>query len=309
MPVREFSFINTEGSSVHVYCWSPEGTAAVKAVVQIIHGMSEHAGRYDWFAHALNDRGCIVYAHDQRGHGKTAGKGKKLGHLEPEKDWDGLVNDTHRLGRILREENPGLPVYLFAHSMGSFVGRHYISRYGAETDGILLSGTGLRPSLLLGFGRMLTKMGILFSGSEKQNRLVDFLSFGAYNNRYSDRRTKFDWLSRDPEEVDTYIGDPLCGVLCTTGFFYSLFSGIREIQKPENVECIPKELPVFIAGGGMDPVGSFGKDLIRLAEMYRSCGMQHIQCKIYPGARHELIHEINREEFVNDIQAWLDDQL
>ncbi|MFZ5967216.1 MAG: alpha/beta hydrolase [Bacillota bacterium] len=302
--------IKGEGDiDIYIHKWIPDQETEIKGAVQIIHGMTEHAGRYKGFAERLAKEGYIVYGDDHRGHGKTVGCPEKVGHLSPDGDWDHMIDDVHRLTVKIKEENPKMPVFLFAHSMGSFIGRNYLSLFGDEIQGAVLCGTGLRNNILLNVGLVLAKLEMRMKGCHVPSKFLDRLSFGNYNDKMMPRRSLYDWLSRDEDEVEKYIHDPYCGAVCTSGFFYNLFYGIREIQKKENIHGIPKQLPIFLIAGDMDPVGNYGKDIHRLADVYKEAGIRDVTYKLYKDARHELLNEINREEVIRDVINWYHDKL
>lgn len=300
-----FTFKSEDGLEVFVYKWEPKDVK-VKGIVQISHGMAETAQRYERFAKVLTHNGYVVYANDHRGHGKTAGSIEKLGYLGDDNGFERLVNDIHRLSLIIKEENPHIPLFLFGHSMGSFAAQRYIMLYGNEIDGVILSGSNGKQGIILDIGIMVAKIEIKKHGAKSQSPKLNNLIFGKYNTYFKPNNTEFDWLSSNSAEVDKYINDPYCGTVFTAGFFYDFLNGLKEIEDKNNLNMIPKDLPIYIFSGDKDPVGKFGKGVINLFNRYKNLGVKDIKYKLYKDGRHEMLNETNGEEVMNDIIKWLD---
>jgi alpha-beta hydrolase superfamily lysophospholipase len=309
MKSKTFIFKTKNDVDIFVYKWLPENESGVKAVVQLSHGMAEHGKRYERFAEALTDSGYAVYINDHRGHGKTAGSVEALGYFADESGWDLVVDDMHRLTGVIKENHPGLPVFLLGHSMGSFLSRNYIYLYGNELKGVILSGTAADPGLLGSIGIRLAKHECRKKGKKAKSPLLDRLSFGSFNKAFKPARTDFDWLSRDNEEVDKYIHDPYCGEMFTAGFYLDLLKGIQTINLKSNTDLVPKDLPIFLFAGDMDPVGKNSKGVKQVFKVYQKAGIQDVTCKFYKEGRHEMLNEINREEVFGDIIKWLDNHI
>jgi alpha-beta hydrolase superfamily lysophospholipase len=302
MKTETFTFKDETGLDVFVYKWVPSGT--IKAVVQIAHGMAETAARYEGLAEQLTANGYLVYAHDHRGHGKTAGDVKKIGILGDD-SFHFMVQNMRQLQGIINEQNPGLPVFLLGHSMGSFLLQRYLCLYGHHIQGAVLSGSNGHGGLLLEFGRLLARWEVFWRGRDTRSNLINKLSFGDYNKPFKPNRTSFDWLSRDEAEVDKYIANPYCGGVFSGGFFYDFFEGLKLIQAKKEIQKIPKDLPIFILSGDKDPVGKFGKGVMKLVQAYKRMGQMNVHHKLYPGGRHEMLNETNRKEVMQDIITWL----
>jgi len=292
-------------SRLYVNHWMPEGPA--KAVVMLSHGMAEHSGRYARLAEALGSAGYGVYAPDQRGHGRTADEGT-LG-LYAEKDgWNKVVGDLASLNQHIGQQQPGLPIILLGHSMGSYIAQAYLLHHSASLHGAILSGSNFQPVALYRAARLIARAERLRQGVRGRSALIEFLSFGSFNKAFKPNRTAFDWLSRDPNEVDKYINDPLCGFRCTNQLWIDLLGGLQQISKASNLAQIDPGLPILVMGGECDPV-SEGKRLKSLAHALREAGSQHLQLNIYPQARHEVFNETNRDEVTADVLRWLDQAL
>ena len=243
----------------------------------------------------------------QRGHGRTADEGT-LG-LYAEKDgWNKVVGDLASLNQHIGQQQPGLPIILLGHSMGSYIAQAYLLHHSASLDGAILSGSNFQPVALYRAARLIARIERARQGLRGRSALIEFLSFGSFNKAFKPNRTAFDWLSRDPDEVDKYINDPLCGFRCTNQLWIDLLGGLQQISKASNLAQIDPGLPILVMGGECDPV-SEGKRLTGLANALREAGCQQVQLTIYPQARHEVFNETNREEVTADVLTWLDQAL
>jgi alpha-beta hydrolase superfamily lysophospholipase len=295
------SFRASDGVELAAYRWRPAGTP--RALLFIAHGMAEHAARYDAFASFLAQHGIVVEAHDHRGHGKTARTQDELGFFAERDGWRRVVDDVReRLARA-RENNPGLKIILFGHSMGSFVSQQILYESPGLIDAAILSGSNGRPLRIASVGRLVARLERLRLGRHGRSKLLTDLSFGPFNKRFAPNRTEFDWLSRDTAQVDAYVADPLCGFLCTTQFWVDLLDALPPLAKEKNRDRVPEALPVLIFSGDEDPVGV---NLSELVKGYRGNGMTHVAVKLYAGGRHEMLNETNRNEVQDDVLVWLD---
>ena len=307
MDCKEFYFKGKEDLDIHVYKWTSK-IVNPKAVVQIAHGMSETAIRYEEFAKKLTENGYIVYINDHRGHGLTAKTIDNVGYLADKDGFRCLVEDMNTLTNIIKEENPDLPIYLFGHSMGSFASQRYIMEYGNQLDGLILSGSNGKHGEILKVGEFLSNYICKKHGRRHRSKTLDNLIFGGNNKKFKSSKTDFDWLSRDDKEVQKYIDDSFCGVLFTCGFFYDFIKGLQEIENPQNLKKVPLDLPIYIMSGDRDPIGKDGKGVLRLRDRYVNLGVKNVSCKLYEGGRHEMLNEINKEEVMKDIISWLNER-
>ena len=296
----------SDGTALQTHRWLPEGPP--KAVVQIAHGMAEHSARYARLAEALTASGYAVYASDHRGHGATASK-EDHGYFADHDGWATVVADLRAVTDLAREENPGLPVFLIGHSMGSFLTRAYVIDDSRELAGVVLSGTAGDPGLLGKVGALVAHTEARLRGRRHVSTLLDKLTFGQYNAAFKPNRTDFDWLSRDEAEVDLYVADDLCGNTFTSGFFADLLGGLSAINDRRQVARVRRDLPILVVAGGDDPVGDGGKGPLAVAAQYESVGVADVTCTIFPGARHEIFNETNRDEVTADVVAWLNAHL
>lgn len=285
--------------------WLPEGKP--KAIVLLAHGMAEHSGRYARLGNALCDAGFGLYAHDQRGHGKTAERGT-LGHYADNDGWCAVVSDVASLNQHIGQAQPGVPIFLLGHSMGSYIAQAYLLHHSASLHGAILSASNFQPVALYRSASLIARFERWRQGPKGRSTLIEWLSFGAFNKAFKPNRTAYDWLSRDPVEVDAYINDPLCGFRCTNQLWIDLLGGLQQISKASNLTQIDPALPLLVMGGACDPV-SEGKRLKTLANTLRNAGNQHVQLNIYPQARHELFNETHRDQVTADVIHWLNQAL
>nr|WP_300003374.1 alpha/beta hydrolase [Tissierella sp.] len=305
--VQNFNFKTQSGTSINSYKWTP--TIAPKAIVQISHGMNEHISRYSEFAEFLAAKGYIVYGNDHLGHGDSLLEGQGLGYISDRDGFVDMVEEMKILTNLVKEEHPDLKLFIFSHSMGSFLAQRYIQLYGDEIEGVILSGTNGEPPAVLNMGIFLSSIIMKLKGRSYKSKLIDSLSFGSYNKKIQPNRTEFDWLSRDEKQVDKYIEDPLCGNLFPVSFFHDLYIGMKEIHKKENLELIPKNLSIYIFAGTGDPVGNYGKGILGLNNIYKRLGIEDVEYKLYEDGRHEMLNELNKLEVMTDVLNWLETRI
>jgi alpha-beta hydrolase superfamily lysophospholipase len=285
MSHEKLSFLSsTDGLRIVYYRWpAPE---RARAVVQIAHGLGEHALRYAHVAAFLNDAGFHVYANDHRGHGQTAESPNSYGDFG-ECGWNAVVADAVEFTRIIKRRDQGFPIILLGHSMGSFVAQQYILDYGAEIAGCVLSGSAA-PDLI---AHLVEEVGA--SGLE------------ALNTAFEPARTPFDWLSRDQAAVDAYVSDPACGFNMSERARESAKNAWERAGDPTSLISIRKDLPIYILAGDADPVNQTLEALKPVAARYRQAGIADVTESYYPAGRHEMFNEINREQVMRDLLSWL----
>lgn len=305
MVVRDQFIINTtDGKQIQVYKWK-KNDVPVKGIVQIAHGMVEHAQRYEDFSRFLASNGFLVYANDHRGHGRSIKDEKKRGFFAKRNGFQKVVEDFEQITSKIRKNYPNTPLFLFGHSMGSFIVRRYVQLYNHNIAGIVLSGTGGDPKTIGKIGLLIAKIERRLKGHYKKSPFMDRLIFGNYNKQFSPARTKFDFLTRDEKVVDRYIADPNCGFICTTSFYVDLLTGIQTIHQQKEYEKTPKSLPIFLLSGDKDPVGNNGEGVQSVYEQYIQSGSKHVSIKLYKEGRHEMLNEFNKKEVYHDIIQWL----
>ncbi len=301
---EEFTFDSRDGQSkIHALRWVPEGK--VICILQIVHGMAEYIERYEEMAQYFAGKGILVTGDDHLGHGKSVAKGGTYGYFCSQDPATVVVRDVHRLKKMTQEDYPGIPYVILGHSMGSFITRNYLFRYGTGIQGAIICGTGSQPALLVKFSRGLAALQGLIFGQKHVAKMIDKLAFGNYNKMVTDQRTAFDWLCRDEKAVDAYIKDPLCGFTFTVNGFKTLFTLIDRLNKAENLQNMPKDLPVFFIAGDKDPVGNYGEGVKQAYESFEKAGMERLALKLYPEDRHEILNELDKYQVYDDLYPWI----
>lgn len=296
---------NADGFSLFVYQWQPPSIAVARGVVQVLHGASEHAQRYAEMAQALNAAGYFVYAHDQRGHGQTAGDLTQAG-IAGVDGWLGLLKDARQVTALIRQQHPGLPLFLFGHSMGALLAQRYIQQWGDALQGVILSGPG---GPIGDLDQVIAWAEQAAQADATAPSALASQMFAALNTPFAPGKTGFEWLSRDEAEVQNYVDDPWCGFPFCNRLAADLFAGMRSTWQPAAMATIPKQLPLFAIAGGNDPVGEHTTGVQALLDHYTKLGMRDLSYKFYPEARHELLHELNRAEVHRDLVEWLNGHL
>jgi alpha-beta hydrolase superfamily lysophospholipase len=307
MQSSSFTLETSDGVPVHVYRWLPDEGLGLRGVVQLVHGMQEHAARYEHVAQAFTEAGYGVYANDLRGHGRTAASEDDLMYFADDRGWARVLDDLYRLNRRIREDHADLPTFLLGHSMGSFLTQQFLFTFPGAIDAAILSGTNGDPGLLAEVGAVLARIERRRIGKRGRSKLLNQIAFGAYNKAFEPIRTEFDWLSSDPAQVEAYVADPWCGALPTTQFWVDLLSGLRVIADPTHLQRIPKDLPILLFSGEEDPVGVQTRGVQKLLDAYVAAGLTRVTHRFYPG-RHELFNEVNKDEVIADTIAWLDER-
>jgi alpha-beta hydrolase superfamily lysophospholipase len=285
-----------------MYGWAPASDPL--CIVHIAHGMAEYALRYQAIVEYFLKENIAVYAHDQRGHGQAVISPAQQG-LVKDNWFNEQVEDLQMILQHLRQLHPNKKIILLGHSMGSFISQRFFQLYGSQIDGLILSATNGKKDPLLGFGIAVTWLQKTLLGNNYRSTLIYQLSFAAFNKKFRPNRTPNDWLSRDEKEVDKYVADKQCGLVCSAGFFYDFFRGIKDALEIHHIKKIPKLTPVYVFSGDKDPVGLDGKGFLQLIENWKAAGALHISYDLYKDGRHEMLNEINREEVINNCLQWI----
>lgn len=299
--MKEFNFTGFNDYPINLAVWD-QVEGEIKGVVQILHGMVEHIKRYDEFARFLNAHGYVVLGDDHRGHGVTA-QGS-LGVVPDGDCFADTVEDAILIGKYARETYKA-PLLVFGHSYGSFLTQRYIQKCG-EMKAVVLCGSACMDIPDVKAGLCVAKMQAALFGEKKKANLIRKMSFGPYNNAFKEEKKENAWLTRDAVRREAYNADPMCNYTMSIGFYTSFFSALSKLYSPEALSGISKDLPVFIISGDRDPVGGMGKLINRLFEVYKDNGLSHVEVKLYPEARHELLNELCREEVMDDVLAFYD---
>ncbi len=319
----EGSFLSSDGQHYCHYfilpCEEPQG------IVQISHGMCEYIERYLDFAGFLSEHGFVVCANDHLGHGHSVYSPDELGYFSPMDGWQNAVRDLHKMTRIVKEQYPGLPLTLLGHSMGSFFARAYAVKFPNECEKYIFMGTadgfetnaediGEKAGLAVKGGRLgsaaitlMLSQGEIISklrGDTYRSELLDKIGFGRNNERITAPRTKYDWLSRDESVVDKFASDELCNFIFTVNGFINLASALWYVSNDKWYDSLDTSKPIMILSGDCDPVGNYGKGTARVARRLRDGGCA-VSYKLYDGARHELLNELNKNEVYEDILEFI----
>jgi len=292
--------LNLKDENIHIRLWDPEGSPV--GVVQIIHGMGEHGGRYGEIARRMTREGYLVVATDHRGHGQSVETVDELGEIDF--PFDIFIEDEIELTEILKSRYPEIPLFILGHSMGSFIAQGHMKRSNSEVEGYILSGSCRTPYLKTAMGSTLGRI-IEVAGKNKKSKLMDKLLFAGYNNAIKERVTSFDWLTRDIDVVARYIEDPYCGFVYTAGFYASFLAYLSKLFHKHDFDTLNRDIPILIISGERDPVGLYGRGVGKLYHFYKKLGYTNLQMRLYSGGRHEVINEINRVEVHEDIFKFL----
>ncbi len=301
---NHFYYQSKDGKTrIHAIEWAPE--TEVKAVLQISHGMVEYIDRYDEFAHFLSQRGYYVVGQDHLGHGESVHNDSCHGYFHETHGNEYVIGDIHKLRKITSKKYPDVPYFMLGHSMGSFLTRQYITIYGDGLSGVIIMGTGNQPLPLIRLGKILCRIIAGLKGWTYRSSFINNMAFGSYNKRFQPARTKMDWLSKNEDNIDSYLKDPWCTFLFTVNAYYHMFRGIEQLSLRKNFDRIPRNLPVFFVAGKDDPVGNFGKGVTTVWRKYKKSGFKDVSLKLYENGRHEILNETDRHIVFRDIYLWL----
>ena len=282
--------------------WAPAGQP--RLILQIIHGMAEHMERYDHLARYLAKRGILTLSCDLPGHGRSAPDEKHLGYAAETDGYQKVLEDLHAIKNQVSERMPDVPVVLLGHSMGSFLARLYSSVYGKELAGVIYSGTaGDNP--ILPVARFLAARSVRRNGAFHRDGFIDKLMHQGYLRKIPNPVSEFDWLSRDPDIVKAYEDDAFCGFVFTAAGYRDLFDLLMAISGRQWAEKVPHNLPIRLISGEDDPVGGYGSGVKQVLAILKKAGHQDVQMILYPGGRHEILNETNREDVYADIANYL----
>lgn len=293
-----------ERTQINGRIWIPDGE--IKGILQIVHGMLEYIDRYGEFAEYLCENGYCVVGHDQLGHGSSVESEAEYGYFSKGNGNECLIGDIHTLRKMMEKRYPDVPYFMLGHSMGSFLIRQYMSLHGSGLKGVIVSGTGVKPEIVLAGGKCLCSIQAAFKGWHYRSTLLAKAAFAGTGKRIHPQRTANDWLTKDEAIVDAYNADPLCTFLFTVNGFYEMFRSIQFIQKKANLNRIPKELPIFLIAGAEDPIGDYGKGVERVYQQMQEANIADVTIKLYKDDRHEVLNETDREQVFEDLLTWLE---
>lgn len=308
MRTTSFDWTADDGKRIFVHEWLPDTDAPPRAVVHIVHGMSEHAERYAHVAEVLTSSGFVVVGHDQRGHGKTASE-DELGFLGVPDGWGRALADIRGLLAHTRAKYTGVRQAILGHSMGSFMTQRIMADEGPNLSAAVLSATNGPPNALARAGVFMARAERMRLGDRGKSRLLQGLSFDGFNRAFRPNRTAYDWLSRDEAEVDKYIADPHCGFPASASLWVQLLEALPGLLAPDVVARIPKNLPIYVLAGAEDPVHDKTRNLKGLLDIYAKTGLSDVTYRAWPGGRHEVFNETNRTQVIAELAEWLEKKL
>ena len=307
--IREkyFTFQSAEGlTDISAKYWIKEG-GEPKAVLQIVHGMVEYKERYHAFACYMAERDFVVVAHDHLGHGDSVISEEKWGYMTPEQPARVLIEDMQTLRQIAETDYPGLPYFMLGHSMGSFMLRMYLAKYGKGLAGAIIMGTGNNPRAAGLFGVTLCDLLAKVRGWDYRSSFVQSMTYDSSYKKYdvTGKKPQDSWLTKDQDIVRKYYQDPKCTYVFTLTGYKALFEAVAFDASSKNAAKLPKNLPLLLVSGAEDPVGQLGKGVKEAAEIYKKAGCWDVSVRLYPGDRHEILNELDRLQVYADLERWM----
>ncbi len=300
--MREFT-IDSRDMKTKLACYAWEPRSEAKAILVMAHGMTEHLMRYEEMAEYFVSEGVIFAGLDHLGHGRSAPTPDDLGFFCEQDPATVVVRDLHRLKKTIQAENPGLPIYLMGHSMGSFIARNYIERYGTGIQGVILEGGNDTPRYLAFTGRLITDFLSLFHGWRYRSELCRRITLGPCQKAFPEGPSA--WVVKRSEVLERYNDDPYGGFNFTLNGYHTLAELALRAGNKKLIANIPKELPMLIISGADDLVGEMGKGVQRMYDLYKACGMKNVKLDIRPGDRHEVHNEEDRYQVFEEIKDFI----
>ena len=298
-----------DGFEIELYVYEPRSEVRTRGVIQLVHGSCEHAKRYDAFIHYLVELGYVVYANDHRGHGESVTHPEDYGYFGEMNGWFDMVDDLKTINDLIHAQHPDLPIVMLGHSMGSFLARHYAIDYGETINGLILTGTAHQPTYQLELGKFAARLIKKIKGPRYRSPLIYQLSYGAFNRNIKGAKTSSDWICYDEAVVREFCEDSKCGFVFTTAGFEDLFTGLLYMTNPDHIKRMPHDLPVLILSGEDDPVGGYGKMVLKSYEAMKEAGVRDIEYTLYPKMRHEILNEKEKDTVYCKITTWLDEAI
>ncbi len=303
---REFTFpAKGDGHPLYGCVWTADGFIKYKGIIQIAHGMEEHILRYEQFAAFLAKQGFVVCGNDHTGHGRSMEHWEDRGFFgEEEGSWQYMIEDMKYVMDFMKKKFANLPYFLIGHSMGSFLAREFCTYWGNELTGSIFMGTS-GGSPFLDIAILLSKEGVKLKGTKARGYSVNRLAFGAFNVKFSPKRTNYDWLSSNEQAVNQFLNDDKCGFVFTYAGYRELFMLLKQVSSKEWAEKLPQKLPILLISGKDDPVGDYGKGVEKVYHWLQEAGCENVDIKLYPGGRHELLQETFQKQVYRFILRWI----
>lgn len=303
---EEFFFDSKNGKNkIRAKLIFPTNGHNIKGIIQFSHGMCEYIEKYDDFIRFVVDNGFVFACNDHLGHGKSVNNENEFGFFADKDGYKYLIEDLHTLTQIVKNKFPSKPCFLIGHSMGSFIARCYAAKYGSEIAGLMICGT-MGPQWMVDAGIQLADTIIKKKGNLYRSKKLDKLSFEFANINFEPVKTKYDWICSDENVVKKHAEDKISSFIFTVSGFKDLFYLVKMCNDEKNIKNTPKDLPIFIFSGDMDPVGENGVGVRKVYELYKKIGVKEIELKLYPEKRHEMLNETNKECVYNDILNWIE---
>jgi len=310
MEMKNRTLIAADGLKIYCYIFKPVNREP-KGIVQIVHGLGEHAGRYIEFATKLAKNGYVVCAEDHRGFGRTAISKEQIGHISDSNGHSLIINDMYTLLSHVRIEYPKLPYFIFGHSMGSFLTRSFMIKHAHIIDGIILSSTKGEKLFIENFGHLIANIQKSIFGVRAKANLLHSMTMGGYGKKYfKNEKSSKAWLTSDEEmrkelkEDEYYATGP-----ASIETYVQLFNILDEIQNESNLQKINKNIPILLISGEKDPVGNFGLGIKWLYELYKKIGVRDVEIKLYKEGRHELLKDKCRYDAMDFMLNWLNERI
>ena len=296
-------YLSAEDVQLATYTWEPK--TKPKAIVLVLHGQAEHSSRYHSFAECLSSLGCIVKAHDHRGHGKTSPP-KQHGHFADKDGWQRCIDDVLMHQQYIQQQHPNVPFLIFGQGMGSFMAQEYMIRHSNTLDGVILSGTSGQPDFSTRIVRFLSYLECIRLGKKGRSAFIQKVINKEFNKLFHPIQSPFDWRCRQKSSVRDFIADPTCGFLCSPQMWLDIFDGMKQATLPYRQKMIRQDIPIFIIGGSHDPVGMQAGGVKKLLHQYRMIDLSNVTYAVFPNCRHDLIHEKNSNEVYESIALFID---
>lgn len=277
--------------------------APVKGIIQISHGMCEYIGRYEPMIDVLTANGYAVCGNDHLGHGETSPD--NYGFFAEKNGYQLLLEDMNTMNMLARKKYSGCKLILFGHSMGSFFARWYAEKNPEAMDALILSGTG-GPGFLMQFGKQMARVLSAIRGPRYISKFLVKASTGSYCRGIENSDSTSAWLSRDPAVWAAYDADPKCTFSFTVSAYRDLLTAHTHVNTREWAQRMRKNLPIYLYSGDMDPVGDYGKGVRAVYDLLMEAGVEDVTLRLYPGGRHEMHNEINKEEVFQNLIQWCD---
>ena len=301
---EEGTFLSSNGENqIRYYVYTPVGE--IRAMLQISHGMCEYVERYEPFIEYITEKGILVFGNDHLGHKGSVKSKEDLGYMGHSGGWKCMYEDVHTLSKMMRKKYPQLQLFLFGHSMGSFIARSALANFASDYDGAIICRTSGANSMAE-IGLKLVRLVRRIRGERVRSVFLTKMLFGKYNSRYKNVKNGYEWLSRDENVVKKYMEDEDCMFVFTAAGYEDLLNVLCYVSSDNWYNLIPEELPLFIISGDMDPVGTWGDGVREVDEKLRSKERADYKMKLYPDMRHEILNETGKEEVYRDILDWIE---